>query len=350
MQIHAHLPTDGEDPFGASALDVHHCISDVRKKPLDLADFGTGTDPAMKNFVPKLREHLLGRFLNREFDGDTSDEFTPEDLNTVRFINNRIYSTKLLRVNYTAYDVRRDQDVLNATAQPFVMVKAPEGETHPYWYAQILGVFNASVFRVAPPAPRTQTTVMEFLWVRWLGTEPGYREGIRKARLPQVGFVEETDPYAFGFLDPEHVIRGSHLLPRFHGGRTNDLLATQADTAARRLNDTEDWANYYVNIFADRDMLMRYVGGGIGHQDVEALSGTDIQEEEDEDFGPQDEQEDPDDESDHDSDLDSSWSEAEEEGEGEGEGEDLSLPLGEEEEEEEGDGDMDVDTNTYAAF
>jgi hypothetical protein len=43
---------------------------------------------------------------------------------------------------------------------------------------------------------------MDFLWVRWLGVEPGYRAGIKKARLPKVGFVPEPDPYAFGFLDP----------------------------------------------------------------------------------------------------------------------------------------------------
>ncbi|KAJ6583297.1 hypothetical protein B0H10DRAFT_1833931 [Mycena sp. CBHHK59/15] len=193
--------------------------------------------------------------------------------------------------SYTTYDVRRDQDVLNPKAQSFIMVCSPETEpgAHPYWYAQILGVFNSTVFRVTPLHGATSPAVMEFLWVRWLGVEPGYRSGIQRARLPKVGFVPESDPYAFGFLDPAHVIRGSHLIPDFSGGRTNDLLTTQNVTAARSTDDTEDWANYYRGTclskqllsFADRDMIMRYVGGGIGHLDVQSLSGTDIEMQED---------------------------------------------------------------------
>ncbi|KAJ7842319.1 hypothetical protein B0H13DRAFT_2098820 [Mycena leptocephala] len=120
---------------------------------------------------------------------------------------------------------------------------------------------------------------MDFLWVRWLGVEPGYRAGIKKARLPTVGFVPESDPYAFGFLDPQYVIRGSHLMPDFASGRTNDLLATRNVTASRAPDDTEDWLNYHVDMyflrtyfrfdsFVDRDMWMHYFGGGVGHVDV----------------------------------------------------------------------------------
>jgi hypothetical protein len=48
-------------------------------------------------------------------------------------------------------------------------------------------------------------------------------------------------------LDPSQVIRGSHLIPEFVAGRTNDLLATEEATAARHPKDADDWANYYVN-------------------------------------------------------------------------------------------------------
>jgi hypothetical protein len=44
------------------------------------------------------------------------------------------------------------------------------------------------------------------------------------ARLPKIGFVESTDKYAFTFLDPIQVIRGSHLIPAFSEGQTSALL------------------------------------------------------------------------------------------------------------------------------
>ncbi|KAJ7185362.1 hypothetical protein C8R46DRAFT_377085 [Mycena filopes] len=234
---HAHIPIQ-DDPFGMTDLAMHHCISAVRRAPLDIyKSFGsTNKDPAAADFIPKLKDHLLGRLLGRDFDGDTHEEFTPDDRNTVRIVGNKIYATKIMRVNYTTYDVRRDQDVLNPNAQSFVMMRTAEKQAgaHPYWYAQVLGVFNATVFHYpsgdAGPGP---STIIEFLWVRWLGDEPGYRPSIKKARLPKVGFVAEGDPYAFGFLDPAHVVRASHLIPQFSGGRTNDLLATEEPTAAR---------------------------------------------------------------------------------------------------------------------
>ncbi|KAJ7762206.1 hypothetical protein B0H16DRAFT_1884179 [Mycena metata] len=272
VKKHAHHVAIGEDdPLGATPPDVHHHTGRARRKPLDIYEsFHSRTgDPAIKDFIPKLQDHILGRLLQRGFDGDTHEEFTPADRKTVRIHSNKIYATRTLRVNYTTYDVRRGQDTLNPRTSSFVMIRSPETEAgaHPYWYCQLLGIFHANVFRVTESGA-TSPTPMEFLWVRWMGVEPGYRAGIKRARLPKVGFVPESDPFAFGFLDPQHVLRGSHLIPDFVGGRTNELLATQEDTAARAPDDTEDWATYCVDIFADRDMFMRYFGGGIGHLDI----------------------------------------------------------------------------------
>ena len=90
---------------------------------------------------------------------------------------------------------------------------------------------------------------MEFLWVRWLGAEPGYRSGSQVARLPKIGFVEATDEDAFGFLDPDLVIRGSHLIPAFHSGRTYDLMPYDGPTAARSIGEKDDWVNFYINMY-----------------------------------------------------------------------------------------------------
>jgi len=49
-------------------------------------------------------------------------------------------------------------------------------------------------------------------------------------------------------------------------GRTTALLPVTI-SVARVLNpdDKDDWVNFYVNIFVDRDMLVRHFGHGVGH-------------------------------------------------------------------------------------
>ncbi|KAK7689421.1 hypothetical protein QCA50_007213 [Cerrena zonata] len=150
------------------------------------------------------------------------------------------------------------------------MVQSPETEAgaHPYWYAQVLGVFHTTV-SIFPSSksnlPQVSSTQVEFLWVRWYGIEPGYRSGFKYSKLPKIGFVPENDRFAFGFLDPSVVIRGCHLIPAFALGRTRRLLRSES-TLARKVGERKDWMNYYVGMFADRDMALRYSNMGVGHQ------------------------------------------------------------------------------------
>ena len=131
------------------------------------------------------------------------------------------------------------------------MVQSPEvgDDTHPYWYAQVLGIYHTLASTTHLAAPKHSAQPMQFLWVRWLGAEPRYRSGSRVARLPKVGFVEATDGDAFGFLDPDLVIRGSHLLPAFHAGRTRNLMPYDGPTIARPSDEKDDWLNFYVNMY-----------------------------------------------------------------------------------------------------
>lgn len=133
-----------------------------------------------------------------------------------------------------------------------VMVLSQETEpnAHPFWYARVLGVFHTKVIHMGPESRNRSVQHMEFLWVRWFGLEPNYCSGSLKARLPKIGFIphseDASDPSAFGFLDPSLVLRGCHLVPAFAAGRTTGLLKTVSPTAARPLDETDDWANYYV--------------------------------------------------------------------------------------------------------
>jgi hypothetical protein len=188
--------------------------------------------------------------LGRDSDMEFHDRVTDEDRNRVCIVGNKIFSVKTLRINYTTYDVRREQDTINPHMYPFVIVKS--GETaknaHQFWYAQALGVFHASVFDMGTESTARSPQRMEFLWVRWLGVDPDHRSGFRHARLPKMGFVPHDDPDAFGFLDPSNVIRGCHLIPAFADGKTSSLMPYQEETFARNPGELEDWSYFYVNM------------------------------------------------------------------------------------------------------
>ncbi|KAF7317385.1 hypothetical protein HMN09_00474800 [Mycena chlorophos] len=270
-----------DDPFGAGPSQVHYTISDAQRAPIDIFEFSGPLvkDPALKNFVPKLQKHLLGRLRCRPFDSDDHNEFTADDLRSLIILNNYIYSTQTLRINYTTYDVRRDQDVLNVHNRPFVMLRSATPDVTPYWYAQLLGVYKVVVCILDLASGEMGAEKrMDVLFVRWMGQEPGYHASIARARLPKVGFVPDEDENAFGFLDPDLVIRAAHLVPEFAGGKTNYLLDCIDDSSiARMAGDDADYQAFYVNIFPDRDMIMRFVGGGIGHLDTRELTGRDIE-------------------------------------------------------------------------
>lgn len=198
----------------------------------------------LQGFIPKLKNHILGRLLGNEYDGDEI-EFSDDERNSVRIIGDKIYSSKVLRINYTTYDMRRGQDSTNPRTHCNVMVVSPE-PSHPFWYARVLGVFHAKILHTGPNARNRSIQHIEFLWVRWFGLEQNYQCGSHPGRLPLIGFVPDTEEGAFGFLDPSLVLRGCHLVPAFAKGRTTDLLQTSSPTAGRFPEEVDDWVNYYV--------------------------------------------------------------------------------------------------------
>jgi hypothetical protein len=190
----------------------------------------------------------LGRLLGRDFDGD-EEQFSEEERATVRIVNHKIYSVGTMRVNYTTYDMRRDQDIINPRTHADVMVMSAETgrDAHPFWYARVLSIFHVNVVHKGPQSRSLATQRMEFLWVRWFGIVPGYKSGFKVARLPKVGFIpcDDQDTPAFGFLDPSLVLRGCLLVPAFADGKTSVLLPVTTPTVARPIGETEEWQSYY---------------------------------------------------------------------------------------------------------
>ncbi|KAG1849438.1 hypothetical protein DFJ58DRAFT_630375, partial [Suillus subalutaceus] len=77
---------------------------------------------------------------------------------------------KCLQINYMTYDVCRDQDTLKPGYGGVVMtlLREHDGDTHPFWYAQVLGAFSVQVLHVGPDIHNRSPQSMEFLWVQWL--------------------------------------------------------------------------------------------------------------------------------------------------------------------------------------
>jgi hypothetical protein len=184
IRKHAHhVGFSDNDPLPYTGVDLHHHISDSTRHAHNLYSFirDPPNDPSKTVFIdrritllrslilyqeciPKLKTHLLGRLLNVVFDGDET-MFTDEERNSFRIIGDRIYSSKILCVNYTSYDMQRDQDSMNPCTHCDVMVLSLETgpNVHPFWYARVLGIFHAKVLHTGPQSRNHSIQHMEFL-------------------------------------------------------------------------------------------------------------------------------------------------------------------------------------------
>lgn len=189
--------------------------------------------------------------LRRDYNGDEA-VYSPEERRSVVILNDRMYRHKVLRVNYTTYDLRRAQDSLNPRTHADIMVLSPQkecddDEDHPYWYARIVGIFHVNVLHTGPDSHSREPQRMEFLFVRWFGRDLTPTAGWSTKRLHRLGFVPGNDVDAFGFLDPQQCIRAVHLMPAFAWGRVTSLLPPSV--IARSLtNNYEDWQLYYLGM------------------------------------------------------------------------------------------------------
>ncbi|KAG1855212.1 hypothetical protein DFJ58DRAFT_660000 [Suillus subalutaceus] len=150
------------------------------------------------------------------------------------------------------------------------MVLAQEDErTHPYWYARVIRIFHVNVeYRENEESHYSRPRHMDVLFVRWFQRDGSPTAFTAKCLQQLELFDQDSLGEAFGFLDPDSVIRGVHIIPAFAYSHTDTLLGPSFVRKEEEL-DT-DWRYYYVNItyyrFIDRDIFMRFHGGGIGHK------------------------------------------------------------------------------------
>jgi hypothetical protein len=195
--------------------------------------------------MPRLKDHILYRLQKLDI-SHCDHTFTDEEHNSVIIPNNIVYSVQTMQVYYTTYDLRREHDTINPRTHADVMVVSGEtAPTHPYWYARILGIYHMETWLNNGSPPVKQR--LEVLWVRWLAPLRNHKSGIKDARLPKVAFVDESDPDAFGFLDPRQVVRGAHLIPAFASERGTSSLR-YGQSLARPGGEEDDWEEHYVGM------------------------------------------------------------------------------------------------------
>lgn len=204
---------------------------------------------------------MIGRLRGRVVEGERI-QITPEDRQNLYLERDLIHSHPILRVNYTSYDLQRLQDIVRPETHPFIILHSNDdvpqdgAAFHPFWYARVLGIYHAMVRDHRSISKELKR--INFLWVRWLVRDPNDAAGWDSATLDHVQYLDSNEPETgpFGFLDPEQVIRGAHLIPAFNEGRTTDFApanSVAADRAiGRGLKGTErelqgDWCGYYVN-------------------------------------------------------------------------------------------------------
>jgi hypothetical protein len=171
------------------------------------------------------------------------------DRNSIFFKGNRMYIHHLARFNYTTYDVRRSQDVINpgTSHRDIILLANNTGNNgdsnHPFLYARVLGIYHVNVIYTGEGSLDYAARRMEFLWVRWFEYDAHLPIAWTNSKLDPVRFLPMSDERAFGFVDPNHVLRGCHIVPTFVKGKAR----VDGISLSRLVRDGQDWSQYRVN-------------------------------------------------------------------------------------------------------
>jgi hypothetical protein len=216
--------------------------------------------------VSNLKDHLLPRIKSTLLEeGGSNVETSPQagltsaslaagygahERDSVLIKNDRIYSHQVARFNYTTYDVRRGQDVINPSTPhcDIIMLANRNQETHqerdhPFLYARVLGIYHANVVYMGEGMLDYEARRIEFLWVRWFEYDSSTSSGWSDLRLDCVCFQPLASEGAFGFIDPRDVLRGCHIIPAFTKGKRH----SDGVSISRYAQDGKDWTRYHVN-------------------------------------------------------------------------------------------------------
>ena len=187
---------------------------------------------------------------------DDGTRYSFGELGTINTVNDRIYEHKTIRINYTTYDLRRDYDIINPKKHANIMAVSPlfdpdlnsATDGHPFVYARVLGIFHAEIVHFHRETSSTSSHTVELVLVHWYRRDIVFNAGFQHRRLHRLTLAPEEDDNAFGFLDPDDIIRGCHIIPAFAHGRNQDRYVPVLDPEAER---PYVWNFYYVNWYVN---------------------------------------------------------------------------------------------------
>lgn len=175
----------------------------------------------------------------------------PDLTDSIFFKNDRMYAHRIVRFNYTTYDIRRAQDVVNPRTPHcnIMLLKKPANDAptlpaiHPFLYARVIGIYHVNVVYTGPGMVNYNPTRFDFLWVRWYEQKPLKPQSNQQPShgLDELVFPPMADEGAFGFVDPSDVLRSCHILPAFNQGVRRDNVGM-----SRCAHDSGDFNVYYV--------------------------------------------------------------------------------------------------------
>lgn len=187
--------------------------------------------------------------------GEAPRNPTSDPLNFIFFKSERMYAHRIVRFNYTTYDVRRAQDVVNPrTSHRNIMLldKYAESDisseehatstTHPFLYAQVIGIYHVNVIYTGPGMVTYNSTRFDFLWVRWYEHIPSDLP----YQLDRLSFPAISSDGAFGFVDPADVLRSCHIIPAFGQLEGTHQEEGEAGVSQCARSDFGDSKVYYI--------------------------------------------------------------------------------------------------------
>ena len=191
------------------------------------------------------------------------------ELDSILFKRDTMYQHNIMRVNYTTYNVRRGQDIINPnTDHRDIMLLAPTNGSEPaskatsrkfdslgpeppskcehqYQYARVLGIYHVNVIYsgVVLGKQNFKPHRMEFLFVRWFDCpQTPVQSGWSNIQLDMLLLRKSDQDDAFGFVDPDRVLRACHIIPQFSLGRRQLGMGL-----SKYAGDHKDWRKYYAN-------------------------------------------------------------------------------------------------------